>query len=156
MAVAVPQATEARPVTRAERKLAWLLRLFALLCIGGAVVFLVRPDETVRDIDRVGALVRLPTLAQTGYPVVSDFWLAQAVANMIALAACAWLAASDVRRRRALVYPIIVSNLVSSATGILLFVRWSAALPFLAIALIDLPIAVILIAALRAVPAERA
>lgn len=156
MAVAVSQATEARPVTRPERKLAWLLRLYALLCIGGAVVFVLRPDEVVRDIDRLGRLVRLPTLTATGYPVVSDFWLAMAVANMMTLAACAWLAAGDVRRRRALVYPIIVSNVVAAAIGVLLFVRWSMALPFLTIAIVDLPIAAIFVAALRAAPAERA
>jgi hypothetical protein len=39
MAVAVSQATEARAVTRPERKLAWLLRLYALLCSGGASRF---------------------------------------------------------------------------------------------------------------------
>jgi hypothetical protein len=156
MAVAVSQATEARPVTRSERKLAWLLRLYALLCIGGAVVFVLRPDEVVRDIDRLGRLVRLPTLMATGYPVVSDFWLAMAVANMMTLAACAWLAAGDVRRRRALVYPIIVSNVVAAAIGVLLFVRWSMAFPFLAIALVDLPIALILISGLRATRVDAA
>ena len=155
MAVAVSQATEARPVTRAERKLAWLLRLYALLCLGGAVAFLLRPDDAVRHIDTLGRIVRLPTLTATGYPVVSDFWLAMAIANMMTLATCAWIAAGDVRRRRALVYPIIVSNVVAAAVGILLFVRWSMALPFLAIAIVDLPIAAIFLAALRAAPVER-
>ena len=156
MAVAVSQATEARAVTRPERKLAWFLRLYALLCFGGAVAFLLRPDDVVRHVDTLGRLVRLPTLMATGYPVVSDFWLAIAIANMMTLATCAWIAAGDVRRRRALVYPIIVSNVVAAAIGILLFVRWSMALPFLAIAIVDLPIAAIFVAALRAAPAERA
>jgi len=155
MAVAVSQATEARAVTRPERKLAWLLRLYALLCVGGAVAFLLRPDDVVRDIDRLGLLVRLPTLMATGYPVVSDFWLAMAIGNMMTLATCAWIAAGDVRRRRALVYPIIVSKLASSATGILLFVRWAYAFPFLATALVDLPIAIILVSALRGAPPDR-
>jgi hypothetical protein len=155
MAVAVSQATEARAVTRPERKLAWLLRLYALLCVGGAVAFLLRPDDVVRDIDRLGLLLRLPTLMATGYPVVSDFWLAMAIGNMMTLATCAWIAAGDVRRRRALVYPIIVSNVVAAAVGILLFMRWSAALPFLAIAIVDLPIAAIFLAALRAAPVDR-
>jgi hypothetical protein len=155
MAVAVSQATEARPVTRPERKLAWLLRVYALLCLGGAVAFLLRPDDVVRHIDTLGRIVRLPTLTATGYPVVSDFWLAMAIANMMTLATCAWIAAGDVRRRRVLVYPIIVSNVVAAAVGILLFMRWSAALPFLAIAIVDLPIAAIFLAALRAAPADR-
>jgi hypothetical protein len=155
MAVAVSQVTEARPLTRPERRLAWLLRFFALLFAIGAVVFLLRPDETVRDLDRVGALVRLPTLAQSRMPMMSDFWLILAVANMATIAACAGLAAGDVRRRRTLVYPIIVSKLASSTTGILLFVRWTPAFPFLAAALVDLPIAIILVSALRAAPADR-
>jgi len=155
MAVAVSPRAEAAPLTRAERKLAWLLRLFAVLFAIGAVGFLVRPDETVTDLDRLGALVGLPTLQRTAVAGVSDFWLPLAIANMATIAACAWLAAGDVRRRRALVYPIVVSKLASSATGVLLFVRWSAAFPFLAVALVDLPIAVILVSALRAAPAER-
>jgi hypothetical protein len=155
MAVAVSQVTEPRGLTRQERRLAWLLRFFALLFLIGAVGFLVRPDDTVRDLDRVGALVRLPVLAQTRSPVVSDFWLTLAIANMATIAACCWLAAGDVRRRRAMVYPVIVSKLTSSATGILLFVRWSPAFPFLAAALVDFPIAVILLQALRRTPAER-
>ena len=155
MAVAVSQATEARPVTRPERKLAWLLRLYALLCLGGAVAFLLRPDDVVRHIDTLGRIVRLPTLTATGDPVVSDFWLAMAIANMMTLATCAWIAGGDVRRRRVLVYPIIVSNVVAAAVGILLFVRWSMALPFLAIAIVDLPIAAIFLAALRAAPVDR-
>jgi hypothetical protein len=119
------------------------------------VVFLLQPDETVRDLDRVGALVRLPTLAQSRAPVMSDFWLILAVANMATIAACAWLAAGDVRRRRTLVYPIVVSKLASSTTGLLLFVRWTPAFPFLAAALVDLPIAIILVSALRAAPIDR-
>src|SRR2546425_8304695 len=156
MAVAVSSVTEARALSRPERKLAWLLRLFALLFAIGMVAFLLRPDDTVRDLDRVGALVGLLTLARSAFPMVSDFWLALAIANMATITTCAWLAAADVRRRRALVYPIIVSKLVSSATGILLFVRWALAFPFLATALVDLPIAIILVSALRAAPPERA
>ncbi|HJQ74469.1 MAG TPA: hypothetical protein VJ814_06255 [Gaiellaceae bacterium] len=155
MAVAVSQVADARPLTRAERKLAWLLRFFALLFAIGAVGFLVQPDETVQRLDWVGALVGLPTLAQSRYPMASDFWLALAIANMATIAACAWFAAVDIRRRRALVYPIIVSKIASSTTGILLFVRWAHAFPFLTVALVDLPIAMILVSALRKTPVER-
>ena len=156
MAVAVSPREDAAPLTRAERKLARLLRLFALLFAIGAVGFLVRPDGTVADLDRVGELVGLPTLYGTPVAGLSDFWLPLAIANMATIAACAWLAAGDVRRRRTLVYPIIVSKFASSMTGILLFVRWAPAFPFLAIALVDLPIAIILISALRAAPAPSA
>jgi len=156
MAVAVSPATETQPLTREERRLAWLLRFLGLVFVIGAVGFLLRPDETVADLDRVGALVRLPTLAQTRYPVASDFWLPIAVANLATIATCAFLAAADIRRRRALVHALVVSHLVSGGAGLLLFVRWCTAFPFLATALVDLPIAVILVSALRAAPAVRA
>src|SRR6266566_739384 len=94
------------------------------------------------------------SLAPSQVPVASDFWLALAVANMATITVCAWLAAGDVRGRRALAYPIVVSKLVSSGTGLLLFVQWTHAFPLLTIALVDLPIAVILLRALgRARPA---
>ena len=145
MAVAVSPMPDASPLTAPERALARWLRLFAVLFALGTVGFLLRPDDTVRDLDRVGALVGLPTLGAGRMPVASDFWLPLAIANMAAIAACSWLAAADVRGRRALVYPVVVSKLASSATGILLFVRWCPAFPFLTVALVDLPIAVILL-----------
>lgn len=149
MAVAASTIAQPPRLSSGERRLAWLLRLYALLFAAGAIAFLLRPDETVQDIDRVGALLGLSTLAPSGVPVASDFWLALAVANMATIAACCWLASLDVRGRRALAYPVVVSKLASSATGILLFVRWTAALPFLVIALVDLPLAFLLVAALR-------
>jgi len=149
MAVAASGTAGTSVLTAGERRLAWWLRFFALLFLVGAVGFLVRPDETVRDLDRVGALIGLPGLPASGAPVASDFWLALAVANMATITACCWLAAMDVRARRALVYPVVVSKLVSSATGVLLFVRWAHAFSLLSIALVDFPIALILLAALR-------
>ena len=109
----------------------------------------------MRDLDRMGALVGLPTLALSRIPVTSDFWLTLAIANMATITACAWLAAADVRGRRSLVHAIVLSKLASSATGILLFVRWAHAFPFLAAALVDLPIAMILVSALRRASAAR-
>jgi hypothetical protein len=156
MAVAVSPPAESSALTRGERSLARWLRLFALLFLAGAAGFLLRPDDTVRDLDRVGALVGLPTLAAGRLPVASDFWLPLAIANMATIAACSWLAAADVRGRRALVYPVVVSKLASSATGILLFVRWCPAFPFLTVALVDLPIAVILLTKLRGAAPTRA
>src|SRR6266480_1576194 len=134
MAVAVSPMPDASPLTAPERALARWLRLFAVLFALGTLGFLLRPDDTVRNLDRVGSLLGLPTLPPSHAPVASDFWLALAVA--------------DVRGRRALVYPVVVSKLASSGTALLLFVQWTHALPLLAIALVDLPIAVILLRAL--------
>jgi hypothetical protein len=150
MALAAEQIVETRPLSRGERRLALVLRLFALLFAIGAVVFLVRPEDTVAGLNGPGMLIGLPPLPPSDRPVSSDFWFALAIANMATITACSWLAASDVRRRRALVYPVVVSKLVSSGTGLLLFARWMHAFPFAATALVDLPIAVILILALRA------
>jgi len=154
MAVAVSPTPDAAPLTAPERALARWLRLFAGLFALGTLAFLLRPDDTVRNLDRVGSLLGFPTLSPSPVPVASDFWLALAVANMATITACAWLAAGDVRGRRALAYPVVVSKLVSSGTGLLLFAQWTHAFPLLTIALVDLPIAVILLRALgRARPA---
>ena len=154
MAVAVSPTPDASALTAPERALARWLRLFAGLFALGTLAFLLRPDDTVRNLDRVGSLLGFPTLAPSRVPVASDFWLALAVANMATITVCAWLAAGDVRGRRSLAYPIVVSKLVSSGTGLLLFMQWTHAFPLLTIALVDLPIAVILLRALgRARPA---
>ncbi len=154
MAVAVSPTPDGSALTAPERALARWLRLFAGLFALGTLAFLLRPDDTVRNLDRVGSLLGFPTLSPSRVPVASDFWLALAVANMATITVCAWLAAGDVRGRRALAYPVVVSKLVSSGTGLLLFVQWTHAFPLLTIALVDLPIAVILLRALgRARPA---
>ena len=149
MAIAVSSLPDAAPLSTPERALARWLRLFAVLFALGAFGFLLRPDDIVRYLDWVGSLLGLPTLPPSRAPVASDFWLALAVANMATITASAWLAAGDVRRRRALVYPVVVSKLASSATGLLLFVQWTRAFPLLTIALVDLPIAIVLLRALR-------
>src|SRR5262245_9251583 len=155
MAAALSPPADGHGLTRAERRLGWLLRLLALLFALGAVGFVVDPDETVARIDRVGALVGLPTLLRTGAPVVSDFWLPFAVGNMASMAAAAWYAAGDVRRRRTLVHVIVASAFASALTAVLLFVRWAAASSFLAAALVNLAVAIVVLSALRAAPAER-
>jgi hypothetical protein len=156
MTLAAEPVAPSGPRNAGERRLARWLRFFALLFATGAIVFLLRPEETVADLNLPGRLFGLPPLEPGMRPIASDFWFALAIANMATIATCCWLAASDVRRRRVLVYPVVVSKLVSSGTGILLFVRWAPAFPYLAVALVDLPIAVILIAALRGARPDRA
>ena len=155
MAVALSPPADGRGLTRAERRLGWLLRLLALLFALGAVGFVLTPDETVARVDRVGALIGLPTLVRTGAPVVSDFWLPLAIGNMASMAVAAWYAAGDVRRRRSLVHVIVTSALASAATAVLLFVRWAAAFSFVAAALVNLAVAIVVVSALRAAPGER-
>lgn len=138
------------PLSVAERRLAGLLRFFAVLFLGGAVTFFVRPNGTLADLNRAGVAVGFASLPPRSEPAAAEFWLALGVANMATIAACCWLAAGDVRRRRALVYPVIVSKLTSSTAGAILFASRVHALAYLSATLVDLPIAVVLIAGLRA------
>ena len=140
------------PLTPAEQRLAAWLRFFAAIFALGTVIFFVRSAGTVADLDRVGVLLGFAPLPAADHPVGADFWLTLAIANMATITACAALAAGDVRRRRALVYPLVVSKITSSTTGLLLFAGRVHAFPYLVVPLVDLPIALILMAALRAAP----
>jgi hypothetical protein len=146
----------AEPLSPSEQRLRTLLRFFAFLFGAGALSFFVRPDGTVADLNRVGVLFGLPPLAPGDSPVDADFWLVLAVANMATIAACCGLAAADVRGRRVLVYPVVVSKLASSIGGLLCFLFRAPAFPYLSALLVDLPIALVLLAALRAAPAHQA
>lgn len=149
MATAASETAGQVRLSGAERRLAWLLRLYALLFAAGAVGSLLRPDATVEDIDRVGALLGWPPLPASQVPVASDIWLALAVANMATVSTCSLLAAGDVRARRVCAYPVVVSLVAAAASGLLLFVRWTPAIPFLAITLVALAFAILLVRALR-------
>lgn len=139
---------EPTPPTAGERRLALLLRLLALVFVAGGIAFLLRPEEIIHGLGVPSAMIGLPALATTNVAVESDFWFALAVANMATNAACCWIAAGDVRVRRALVYPVVVSMLVATATAALVFIRWAPALPFLVIVIVALPVALILLRAL--------
>jgi hypothetical protein len=136
-------------LTAAERRLALWLRGLAMLFAIGVIGTLVSADEIVRDLNGTGALLGLPVLPIPSAPVASDFWFALATAGMAGNAVCAWLASTDVRGRRAFAYPVVVSHLVSGGTAVLLIVRWSAAFPIVALALVDLAVAAILIGVLQ-------
>ena len=150
MARLASRAPDVAPFTAAERRLAAWLWFFAAIFAIGAVIFFVRPEGTVGDLNRIGLLVGLSPLSPSGAPVAANFWLTLAVANMATIAACAGLAAADVRHRRALVYPLVVSKITSSTTGLLLFAGGVHAFPYLVVPLVDLPIALVLVAGLRA------
>jgi len=150
MARLATRTPEVVPLSTAERRLAAWLRFFATIFAAGAVIFFVRPEGTVADLNRIGSVLGLAPLPPTGGPAAANFWLTLAVANMATIATCAGLAAADVRRRRALVYPLVVSKITSSTTGLLLFAGGIHAFPYLVVALVDLPIALVLLACLRA------
>lgn len=136
-------------MTRAERRLVWTLRLLAVVFGSGALVLLVRPEESVRALSDPAPLLGLAGLPESPTPVSSDFWFPHAVAHLATLAVLAWMASEDAPRRRGLVGALVVSLLVCSGTAWLLFVQWTRALPFLATGVVDLATAVLLLVLLR-------
>ena len=142
--------SDSASLTAPERRLRVLLRFFAVLFGLGAITFFAQAGETLANLDRVGTALGLSPLPTRAEYAGADFWLVLAVANMATIAACCWLAAADVRGRRALVYPLVVSKLTSSAAGLALFLVPPHAFAYLSATLVDLPIALVTLAALHA------
>jgi cytochrome bd-type quinol oxidase subunit 2 len=97
---------DADALTAGERRLRSLLRIWTLLFAAGAVSFGVDPDRAT------GSLSVLP-----GPPLpesTEKYWNALAVSLMATLTTLCAIAATDVRRRRAFVWPVLVSKAVSS------------------------------------------
>lgn len=93
-------------LTDEERALRSLLRFWTLLFGAGAVSFAVDPDRSTASLN----LLPGPSL-----PASSEkYWNALAVSLMATITVLSAMAATDVRRRRALVWPLMVSKAVSS------------------------------------------
>jgi hypothetical protein len=97
-------ATEA--LTDGERRLQSLLRLWALLFAAGTVSFAVDPDRATGSLN----LLPGPSLPRSS----EKYWNALAVSLMATLTTLCAIASGDVRRRRSLVWPVLVSKAVSS------------------------------------------
>jgi hypothetical protein len=100
----VKQASES--LTPEERRLRSLLRFWTLLFAAGAVSFGVDPDRSTASLN---LLPGPPLPAST-----EKYWNALAVSLMATITTLTAMAASDVRRRRAFVWPLMVSKAVSS------------------------------------------
>lgn len=103
-----------RALTTEERRLRSLLRFWTVLFAAGAVSFGADPDRAT------GSLNVLP-----GPPLPESsekYWNALAVSLMATITALSAMAASDVRRRRAFVWPLMVSKAVSSGMYV---TRWA-------------------------------
>jgi hypothetical protein len=97
---------DADALTEEERALRSLLRFWTLLFGAGAVSFAVDPERST------GSLNLLPG---PSLPASSEkYWNTLAVSLMATITVLSAMAASDVRRRRALVWPLMVSKAVSS------------------------------------------
>jgi hypothetical protein len=89
-----------------ERRLRSLLRIWTVLFAAGAVSFGADPDRSTASLN----LLPGPPL-----PASSEkYWNALAVSLMATITTLTAMAATDVRRRRALVWPLMVSKAVSS------------------------------------------
>jgi hypothetical protein len=99
------------PLTDAERRLRDLLRLWTVLFGAGAVAFAAQPERTTAAL----GLLPGPSLP----PSEERFWNALAVSLMATLTVLSATAAADVRARRGLVRPLLVSKAAST----LMFLR---------------------------------
>ena len=93
-------------LTAEERRLRALLRFWTVLFAAGAVSFGADPDRSTASLN----LLPGPAL-----PASSEkYWNALAVSLMATLTGLCAMAATDVRRRRAFVWPVLLSKAVSS------------------------------------------
>jgi len=99
------------PLTDAERRLRDLLRLWTVLFGAGAVAFAAQPERTTAAL----GLLPGPSLPASE----ERFWNALAVSLMATLTVRSASAAADVRARRGLVRPLLVSKAAST----LMFLR---------------------------------
>lgn len=115
-------------LTPAEQRLRSLLRVWTLLFAAGAVSFGADPDRSTASLN----LLPGPALPQSS----EKYWNALAVSLMATITTLTAMAATDVRRRRALVWPLMVSKAVSSGTFV---ARWreQRSTPYLVGAAVD-------------------
>jgi hypothetical protein len=115
-------------LTDEERRLRSLLRFWALLFGAGAVSFAADPDRSTASLN----LLPGPSLP----PSSEKYWNALAVSLMATITALSAMAASDVRRRRAFVWPLMLSKAVSSGMYLRRFSERRAT-PYLVGAVVD-------------------
>ena len=131
-------------LTAGERRLRSLLRVWTLLFAAGAVSFGADPDRSTGSLN----LLPGPSLPRS----TEKYWNALAVSLMATLTTLTAIAASDVRRRRGFVLPVLVSKAVSSGMYATRF-RSERKTPYLVGAVVDGSI--FLITARRFVAARR-
>ncbi|HXA29266.1 MAG TPA: hypothetical protein VN193_11030 [Candidatus Angelobacter sp.] len=115
-------------LTDEERSLRSLLRFWTLLFGAGALSFAVDPDRST------GVLNTLPGPSLP--PSSEKYWNALAVSLMATITVLSGMAATDVRRRRAFVWPLMLSKAVSSGMYARRFAERRAT-PYLVGALVD-------------------
>jgi hypothetical protein len=115
-------------LTDGERRLQSLLRFWTLLFAAGTVSFAVDPDRSTGSLN----LLPGPSLPRSS----ERYWNALAVSLMATLTTLCAMASTDVRRRRALVWPVLVSKAVSSGMYVRRFTEQRST-PYLVGAAVD-------------------
>jgi len=141
-----PLGTERREspeLSRAERRLVVLMRLWAVLFGGTGLVFLTIPDFLTRTLSTAGTRVGLAELPVSPRPSAEEFWLVLAAAMMFTIAYLAFLVQAAPRKNNACAWAIVVAKVASSTGGLATYLLASPALPLLAVFLVDFPIGAI-------------
>jgi hypothetical protein len=115
-------------LTEEERRLRSLLRFWTLLFGAGAVSFAVDPDRSMGSLN----LLPGPSLPRSS----EKYWNALAVSLMATITALSAMAATDVRRRRSFVWPLMLSKAVSSGMYVRRFTEQRST-PYLVGAAVD-------------------
>ena len=115
-------------LTEEERSLRALLRFWTVLFGAGALSFAVDPDRSMGTLN----LLPGPSLPRAS----EKYWNTLAVSLMATITALSAMAASDVRRRRHLVWPLMLSKAVSSGLYVRRFTEQRST-PYLVGAAVD-------------------
>ncbi len=145
---------EAPELSRAERRLVLLMRVWAVLFGGTAVVFLTIPDFLARTLSAAGTWVGFAELPVSLHPSAEEFWSVLAAAMMFTIAYLAFLAQAAPRENRGCAWAIVVAKVASSTGGLATYLLASPALPLLAVFLVDFPIGAVTAAFLWAARPE--
>lgn len=100
-------------LTRQERSLIALMRIWVVLFLGAGILFSVAPDYVPSYLQRVGSIL-LGWDSPPFPPPAERFWLVLAVAYLLLLAYCCAIAQRGIVRNSGYVRPVILGKLATS------------------------------------------
>jgi hypothetical protein len=136
----------------ASRRLRWLLRIWVVIFVLGALDFFVFPYLTIRILDSTAKSLGMHEVA--ALDAGQDFWLTLAVPYMILVAAFSWVAQGGPRIQAQPVQFLMLAKASSSLISLALFLFGGFAYPFLANFVVDGAIVLITLWFYRAARAE--
>jgi hypothetical protein len=136
----------------ASRRLRWLLRIWIVIFVLGALDFFVFPYLTIRILDSTAKSLGMHEVA--ALDAGQDFWLTLAVPYMILVAAFSWVAQRGPRIQAQPVQFLMLAKASSSLISLALFFFGGFAYPFVANFVVDGVIVLITLWFYRAARAE--